>query len=353
MLLTEQLKQAVAGILKEFYQVEYYFGDVLINDTKPEFEGDYTLVTFPFSKLLGKKPDDVAQEIGQRLQQNHDWIIGFNVIKGFLNLSLAPAVFVNFLKEHSNRTQYSLPKQQEKIMVEYSSPNTNKPLHFGHLRNIFLGAAISNLYTKSGYEVIKANLINDRGIHICKSMIAWMKFGNGATPESTGIKGDHLVGDYYVMYNDAFKKEVERMVAEGTEKEIAEKTAPILVEAQELLRKWEAQDEETIALWKRMNDWVYAGFDVSYKRLGVTFDHYYYESNTYLLGKSIIDQGLASGVLFRKEDGSVWIDLSSDGLDQKLLLRGDGTSVYITQDIGTADFEVSRLSDESIGVCDR
>ncbi|MBL7773384.1 MAG: arginine--tRNA ligase [Chitinophagaceae bacterium] len=339
MLLTNRLKLAVANVLKNNYQFEINPDEILISDTKPEFEGDYTLVTFPFSKPLSKKPDDLGQEIGALLTEQNSWITSFNVIKGFLNLVIAEETFVHFLASSSAREIAQMEGRTEKIMIEYSSPNTNKPLHFGHLRNIFLGAAVSNLYKKCGFDVIKANLINDRGIHICKSMIAWMKFGNGATPQSTGVKGDHLVGDYYVLYNDTFKKEVEAMVTQGIEKEVAEKTAPILLEAQQLLRKWEAQDEETIKLWKQMNDWVYAGFDVSYQRLGVSFDKYYYESNTYLLGKSIIEQGLLSGVLFKKEDGSVWVDLTADGLDEKLLLRGDGTSVYITQDIGTADLK--------------
>lgn len=339
MLLTNRLKLAVANVLKNNYQFEINPDEILISDTKPEFEGDYTLVTFPFSKPLSKKPDDLGQEIGALLTEQNSWITSFNVIKGFLNLVIAEETFVHFLASSSAREIVQMEGRTEKIMIEYSSPNTNKPLHFGHLRNIFLGAAVSNLYKKCGFDVIKANLINDRGIHICKSMIAWMKFGNGATPQSTGVKGDHLVGDYYVLYNDTFKKEVEAMVTQGIEKEVAEKSAPILLEAQQLLRKWEAQDEETIKLWKQMNDWVYAGFDVSYQRLGVSFDKYYYESNTYLLGKSIIEQGLLSGVLFKKEDGSVWVDLTADGLDEKLLLRGDGTSVYITQDIGTADLK--------------
>ena len=257
--------------------------------------------------------------------------------KGFLNLEISNAYFNDFLvANYTNTTFGQSASNGQKVMIEYSSPNTNKPIHFGHLRNIFLGYSLANILKETGHEVIKANLINDRGIHICKSMVAWMREGNGATPTSTGIKGDHLVGDYYVLYNDLFKKEVGVLVEQGLEKEVAEKQAPILIEAQELLRKWEANDEDTIQLWKTMNGWVYEGFDVTFKKLGVDFDKFYYESNTYLSGKEVALKGLKNNILYQKEDHSVWIDLEADGLDQKLLLRGDGTSVYMTQDIGTA-----------------
>ena len=340
--LVEQLKKAAQEAILNIYQKDIAWDQLQLNETKPEFEGDYTLVTFSFVKLIGKKPDDMAQELGTYLVENNEMIQTFNVIKGFLNLTIQQDVFLSFLNTESKNARYgSSPSVNEKVMVEYSSPNTNKPLHFGHLRNIFLGAAIANILRETGHEVIKANLINDRGIHICKSMIAWLHFANDATPVSAGIKGDHLVGDYYVKFNDVFKEQVEQLVQDGMHKEEAEKKAPVLLEAQNLLRKWEAGDADTLALWKRMNEWVYAGFNVTYQKLGITFDTYYYESDTYLLGKEIIERGLAKNVLYKKEDGSVWIDLTTDGLDQKLLLRGDGTSVYMTQDMGTASLKYS------------
>ena len=340
--LVEQLKKAAHEAIVSVYQKNISWDDLQINETKPEFEGDYTLVTFSFVKLIGKKPDDIAQELGNYLVGNNDMLESFNVIKGFLNLTIRQKFFLSFLNSEWENEQFgTFPSGNEKVMVEYSSPNTNKPLHFGHLRNIFLGAAIANILKATGHEVIKANLINDRGIHICKSMIAWLHFANGATPGSAGTKGDHLVGDYYVKFNDEFKTQIATLVAGGMPKEEAEKLAPILLEAQDLLRKWEAGEEETMTLWKQMNDWVYAGFNITYDRLGITFDKYYYESDTYLLGKEIIERGLAKDVLYKKEDGSVWIDLTADGLDQKLLLRGDGTSVYMTQDMGTASLKYS------------
>ncbi|GBL35393.1 arginine--tRNA ligase [Filimonas sp.] len=338
--LADEIKKGAQQAIEAIYQQQVPVGELLINETKPEFEGDYTLVTFSLAKSTGKKPDEIAQALGERMVQDNDLFTAFNVIKGFLNLSVDENYFMSFLETTWNNPQYgSFPANGKKVMIEYSSPNTNKPLHFGHLRNIFLGYAVANIFKTTGHEVTKANLINDRGIHICKSMIAWLQYAHGATPESTGIKGDHLVGDYYVKFNDVYKLQVEELIKDGLTKEEAEKKAPILVDAQELLRQWEAGDAETIALWKKMNDWVYAGFKISYARLGIDFDQMYYESNTYLLGKKIIEQGLEKGILFKKGDNSVWIDLTAEGLDQKLLLRGDGTSVYMTQDIGTANLK--------------
>ena len=342
MSIVHSIKQAVQFALQQQYQKSIAIDEILINETKPEFVGDYTLVTFAFSKLLGKKPDDIANELGASLMTSSELFQSYNVIKGFLNLELKPSCFVDFLNEqYANKIYGTSPLNGKKVMVEYSSPNTNKPLHFGHLRNIFLGYALSNLLKVTGHEVIKANLINDRGIHICKSMIAWQLYANGATPESTGIKGDHMVGDYYVKFNNVYKEQIAALQAEGVSEDDAAKQAPIMQQAQELLRKWEAGDPETIRIWTMMNNWVYAGFKISYERLGVDFDQMYYESNTYLSGKDVVKKGLEDGVLFQKEDGSVWIDLTEDGLDQKLLLRGDGTSVYMTQDIGTAILKYS------------
>ena len=337
MSLIQEIKVNAAKVLNEIYQIEFPIESVQVNDTKPEFEGDYTIVTFPFTKQTKQKPEEVAEKLGTALVALNTIFTSYNVIKGFLNLEISNAYFNDFLvANYTNTTFGQSASNGQKVMIEYSSPNTNKPIHFGHLRNIFLGYSLANILKETGHEVIKANLINDRGIHICKSMVAWMREGNGATPTSTGIKGDHLVGDYYVLYNDLFKKEVGVLVEQGLEKEVAEKQAPILIEAQELLRKREANDEDTIQLWKTMNGWVYEGFDVTFKKLGVDFDKFYYESNTYLSGKEVALKGLKNNVLYQKEDHSVWIDLEADGLDQKLLLRGDGTSVYMTQDIGTA-----------------
>jgi arginyl-tRNA synthetase len=349
MSITQQIKVAAQSAIFSLYQKTIVVDDILINETKPEFEGDFTLVTFSFTKLIGKKPDDIAQELGVELLKNDSLFSSFNVIKGFLNLSIQVSVYHEFLNNTWQNAQFGNHAHNgKKVMVEYSSPNTNKPLHFGHLRNIFLGYAMCELLKATGHEVIKANLINDRGIHICKSMIAWQLYANGATPESTGIKGDHLVGDYYVMYNDVFKSQVEDIIhSKGITKEEAEKEASILLQAQEMLRKWEAGDADTMALWKRMNDWVYEGFYKSYARMGVDFDKMYYESSTYLLGRDIVLKGLEKGVLFKKEDGSVWIDLTNEGLDQKLLLRGDGTSVYMTQDIGTATLKYADFKMDS------
>ena len=311
---------------------------VKLEKTNKDFEGQYTFVVFPLLRISKKNPQDTAAEIGEKLLKNGNPVVAYNVIKGFLNLSISDRVWYDLLQQNWYNTTFGLKNKTEgRVMVEYSSPNTNKPLHLGHIRNNLLGYSIAEIMRAGGHEVIKANLINDRGIHICKSMLAWQLFGNGETPESSGMKGDHLVGKYYVAFDKAYKAEIDSLVAGGLDKEEAEKSAPILLQTQEMLRQWEAGNPEIIKLWETMNGWVYKGFDHTYKRLGVDFDKYYYESNTYTLGKDIVAEGLEKGVFYRKEDGSVWIDLTAEGLDHKLVLRKDGTSVYITQDIGTAD----------------
>ena len=321
---------------------------IQIQKTRKEFEGDYTLVTFPLLKLSRKAPEATANEIGEHIVKNNPLISSFNVIKGFLNLSIAPAYWAErFAEERADENYgYGAPTNRT-IMIEYSSPNTNKPLHLGHIRNNLLGYSVAQILKANGHNVIKVNLVNDRGIHICKSMLAWQLYGGGETPASSGMKGDHLVGKYYVEFDKHYKAQVKELVAGGMSEEEAKKKAPIMLAAQEMLRKWEAKNEEVYSLWQTMNGWVYEGFDVTYKALGVDFDKVYYESQTYLLGKSLVQDGLDKGVFFRKEDNSVWIDLEADGLDQKLLLRGDGTSVYMTQDLGTAlsRFEENKLDD--------
>ena len=321
---------------------------IQIQKTRKEFEGDYTLVTFPLLKLSRKAPEATANEIGEHIVANNPTISSYNVIKGFLNLSIAPAYWAErFAEEVANENYGQAESSGRTIMIEYSSPNTNKPLHLGHIRNNLLGYSVAQILKANGHNVIKVNLVNDRGIHICKSMLAWQLYGGGETPASSGMKGDHLVGKYYVEFDKHYKAEVKELVAGGMSEEEAKKKAPIMLAAQEMLRKWEAKDEEVYSLWQTMNGWVYEGFDVTYKALGVDFDKVYYESQTYLLGKSLVQDGLDKGVFFRKEDNSVWIDLEADGLDQKLLLRGDGTSVYMTQDLGTAlsRFEENKLDD--------
>ena len=319
---------------------------IQLQKTRKEFEGDYTIVTFPLVKMARKSPEATATELGERIVADNEAIGSFNVIKGFLNLSLNGSFWKERFAEVVADEHFGEAEPTGRnIMIEYSSPNTNKPLHLGHIRNNLLGYSVAQILKANGHNVIKANLVNDRGIHICKSMVAWLLYGNGATPESTGKKGDHLVGDYYVEFDKHYKAEIKELVAGGMSEEEAKKQAPIMLQAQEMLRKWEAQDEEVRALWQKMNGWVYDGFDVTYKALGVDFDKVYYESQTYLLGKSLVEDGLARGIFFRKEDGSVWIDLEADGLDQKLLLRGDGTSVYMTQDLGTA---LQRVESESL-----
>ena len=332
------IKEATAQAIEDIYKLPAFADDVLVNQTKPEFEGDYTVVLFSFVKKFSTSPDKLGTEIGSWLLQNRkDLFTSFNVIKGFLNLTVADGVFIDFLQEHRSEKKFIEPTEvARKVMVEYSSPNTNKPLHLGHLRNIFLGWSVSQILKETGNEVMKTCIANDRGIHICKSMIAWELFADGATPESTGIKGDHLVGDYYVRFGMEHKKEMEPLLAAGQTREEAERNAPIMQKTQQMLVDWENGKPEVMELWKRMNGWVYKGFDETYKRVGADFDKTYYESETYLLGKKFVDTGLEKGILYRKEDGSVWIDLTDEGLDEKLLLRRDGTSVYITQDLGLA-----------------
>ncbi|MGP1363238.1 MAG: arginine--tRNA ligase [Bacteroides sp.] len=311
---------------------------LVLQATREEFEGDYTLVVFPWIKQAGTKPEVLAQELGEWLVANTKIVRTFNVVKGFLNISLSNAYLFQSLQQVSDGKieWWLVPPNGRRVMVEYSSPNTNKPLHLGHVRNNLLGWSVSRILEAAGTQVVMANLVNDRGIHICKSMIAWSLYGNGATPESTGMKGDHFVGHYYVLYDKVYREQVQALEATGLSPEVAQKNAAILIEAQELLRKWEAGDPQTRALWEKMNGWVYEGFNETYTALGIHFDKIYYESQTYLLGKKIVEEGLTKGVLVRHEDGSVWVDLRDEGLDEKLLLRSDGTSVYMTQDLGTA-----------------
>jgi arginyl-tRNA synthetase len=349
----KMIRTAAAASLKSLYSLDIAAEDILINETKPEFEGDYTIVLFAFIKQLKKSPDALGNEIGHHLlQQNAAIFKSFNIIKGFLNLVIDDAYWTNFLQQSYNNTSFGLAEHNnEKVMIEYSSPNTNKPLHLGHLRNNFLGWSIAEILKANGNNIIKSCVVNDRGIHICKSMIAWQWFANGATPESTNTKGDHFVGDYYVKFNDAYKAEVNELEANGIAKEQAEKDAPIMKAAQQMLVDWEAGKSDVIELWKTMNSWVYEGFDETYKRIGSDFDKTYYESETYLLGKELVEEGLQKGVFFEKEDGSVWIDLTDEGLDQKIVRRKDGTSVYITQDIGLAVNKYEQYNyDESIYV---
>ncbi|WP_207425360.1 arginine--tRNA ligase [Pedobacter sp. SYSU D00535] len=338
--------------VKALYAAELKESDINLQETRKEFEGEVTVVTFPLTRLSKKSPEQTGSEIGEYLVTNLSQVSRFNVIKGFLNISLTDEYLLSAFRDEILSSSFTeTAPNGKKVMVEYSSPNTNKPLHLGHIRNNLLGYSVSEILAASGYDVIKANLVNDRGIHICKSMLAWQKFGNGETPESTGLKGDKLVGNYYVIFDKEYKKQIDELKAQGQTEDEAKKNAPLIKEAQSMLQKWEAGDEEVISLWKTMNGWVYEGFDVTYKKLGVNFDKFYYESNTYLLGKDIIDEGLEKGVFFKKDDNSVWIDLTAEGLDEKLVLRGDGTSVYITQDLGTAQLKHDDFQmDESIYV---
>lgn len=306
-----------------------------VQKNKTEFEGDFTIVIFPLVKLAKKSPDVLGNELGEEIKNQIEFIENFGIVKGFLNLKVKDSAFLQEFSETEQNFD-STPSKNETVMVEYSSPNTNKPLHLGHIRNNLLGFSVAEILKADGYNVIKSQIINDRGIHICKSMLAWEKFGNGATPESTGLKGDKLVGNYYVEFDKLYKSEIKAMVADGIDEETAKKQAPSIIEAQEMLLKWEQNDPEVRKLWEMMNEWVYAGFNQTYSRLGVNFDQVQYESNTYILGKDLIQKGLEEGILYKKDDGSVWCDLTDEGLDQKLLLRSDGTSVYMTQDLGTA-----------------
>ncbi len=331
-----EIQKGIAEGLKSLYDHEESLERLALQPTRKEFAGTYTFVTFPYGRISKKNPEQTGQDLGDYLKKNCSAVSEYNVVKGFLNLEIDPSIWVKLLNELISGNLESPESNGRSIMVEYSSPNTNKPLHLGHLRNIFLGYSMSKIYDALGFDVKKVQIINDRGIHICKSMVAWLKFGNGETPESSGLKGDKLVGKYYVEFDKAYKAEIEDLVSKGTAKEEAEKMAPILLEAQDLLRKWEAKDEETYTLWQKMNGWVYDGFDATYEQMGVTFDKLYYESDTYLLGKDQVQEGLKAGKFFEKEDGSVWIDLTDEGLDEKIVQRADGTAVYITQDIGTA-----------------
>ena len=333
------ISSAVAEALKSLYGADVDATAIVPQTTKKEFEGNLTIVVFPFLKMSKKAPEATAQEIGEYLAGNCEAVKSFNVIKGFLNITIEPKFWLGVLRHIEDDADYGFKKatpDSQLVMIEYSSPNTNKPLHLGHVRNNLLGYSLSRIMAANGYKVVKTNIVNDRGIHICKSMLAWQKWGNGATPESTGKKGDHLIGDFYVEFDKHYKAEVKELEAKGMSKEEAEAASPLMQEAREMLRKWESGDEEVRSLWRTMNSWVYAGFDETYKRLGVDFDKIYYESETYLEGKAKVLEGLEKGIMYRKEDNSVWADLTADGLDHKLLLRSDGTSVYMTQDIGTA-----------------
>jgi len=335
----QSIQSDIITAIKELYNTDVDSSSIQIQKTRKEFKGHLTLVTFPFLKISKKGPEQTSQEIGEWLTRNNKEITGFNVVKGFLNLEISPSSWLGLLQQINDTSGFGLRQENEDsplVMIEYSSPNTNKPLHLGHIRNNLLGYALAEVLKANGNKVVKTNIVNDRGIHICKSMLAWKKWGNGETPESAGMKGDHLVGKYYVLFDKNYKAELDELQSQGLSKEEAEEQSTLMKEARNMLRMWEAGEMETVELWQKMNSWVYAGFDETYKMLGVDFDKIYYESQTYLEGKEAVLDGLFNGVFFKKEDGSVWADLSGEGLDQKLLLRADGTSVYMTQDIGTA-----------------
>ncbi|MET6989850.1 arginine--tRNA ligase [Sediminicola arcticus] len=338
----EVLTLKVKEVINSIYKVD--LPEVEFQPTRKDFAGDITVVIFPMLRFIKGNPIQIGEQIGQFLKGDVEEVQDFNVVKGFLNITIGDRYYLNFFNDIKDDTQfgYADQKDSDAVMVEYSSPNTNKPLHLGHIRNNLLGYSVAEIIKASGKKVYKTQIINDRGIHICKSMLAWQRFGNGETPESSQLKGDKLVGNYYVAFNRAYKEEIAAMVAEGVDPKVAEKEAPILLDAQEMLRKWESGDAEIVHLWKTMNQWVYKGFEVTYNNLGVDFDQYYYESDTYLLGKDVVDEGLKKGVFYRKEDSSVWIDLTDEGLDEKIVLRSDGTAVYMTQDIGTA---IQRVKD--------
>jgi arginyl-tRNA synthetase len=333
-ILTGKITEAVTNL----YQMEASPSQIQLQNTRKEFDGDITLVVFPFTKVSRKSPENTAAEIGEYLLVNLAEVESYNVIKGFLNITIKKEYWISFLTENYLVEKFGFQEKQDSkpVVVEYSSPNTNKPLHLGHIRNNLLGFSLSRILQAAGHNVVKVNLVNDRGIHICKSMLAWQRWGNGETPESSGLKGDHLVGKYYVVFDKYFKEEIAVLIAEGMNAEEASKKAPLILEAQQILQKWEAGDKDVINLWKKMNGWVYDGFAITYKTLGIEFDKTYYESQTYLLGKELVEEGVTKGVYTRRADGSVWIDLSAEGMDEKLLLRSDGTSVYMTQDLGTA-----------------
>ena len=345
------LSQATAQAVKALYGVDFPVEKIVPQSTKKEFEGNLTIVVFPFLKASHKAPDATAQEIGEFLAQHCDAVEKFNVIKGFLNITIRPTFWTSILNNVAAEPNFGfvpVTSDSPLVMIEYSSPNTNKPLHLGHVRNNLLGYSLSRIMEACGNKVVKTNIVNDRGIHICKSMLAWLKWGNGITPEQAGKKGDHLIGDFYVEFDKHYKAEVKELVASGMEQEEAERNSPLMQEARAMLKRWEDGDEQVRNLWQTMNEWVYAGFDETYKRMGVSFDKIYYESNTYLEGKEKVEEGLEKGIFYRKDDNSVWADLTGDGLDHKLLLRSDGTSVYMTQDIGTAklryqDFPIDQM----------
>lgn len=351
MKIEQAIEASIASAIKELYGTEVEASLTQLQKTRKEFKGHLTLVTFPFLKISQKSPEQTAQEIGEWLSANSPYISGFNVVKGFLNLEIAGKCWLELLSDINSLPEYGIIRAADNsplVMIEYSSPNTNKPLHLGHIRNNLLGYSISEILQANGNRVVKTNIVNDRGIHICKSMLAWKKWGNGETPESTGEKGDHLVGKFYVLFDKHYRKELKNLQEQGLAKEEAEAKSSLMAEAREMLRLWENGDKDTVELWKKMNSWVYAGFDETYKVLGVNFDKIYYESETYLNGKDEVLRGLEEGTFFKKEDNSVWADLTGEGLDQKLLLRGDGTSVYMTQDIGTAklrydDYHIDRM----------
>jgi len=352
-MLSKIIREKAIEALESLHGIRFTDRDFQVSPTKPEFEGDYTIVLFSLIKQLKSSPDALGNALGNKMIADDPvFFDSFNIIKGFLNFTIQPAFLLEMLNKHYQDPCFGkAPLNGKKIMVEYSSPNTNKPLHLGHLRNNFLGRSIAEILKANGYDVFKTCIVNDRGIHICKSMISWNRYGNQATPESTGSKGDHFVGDYYVKFNDAYKLEIEELIAQGMDKAAAEKEAPIMKEAQQMLLDWENGKPEVIDLWKKMNQWVYAGFDVTYKRIGSDFAKTYYESETYLLGKDTVELGLTKGVFYKKPDGSVWIDLTAEGLDEKLVLRKDGTSVYITQDIGLAQKKYDEFGmDQSIYV---
>ncbi|EKB50532.1 arginine--tRNA ligase [Cecembia lonarensis] len=350
--LEEQIISSLHQAFKTCFDHNLNIGEISLQPTRKDFEGTFTFVVFPYLKITKLNPEASGNKIGEFLKENCPPVTDFNVVKGFLNLSVSKASWLDIFKKLYTHPSFAkLPANGKKVMVEYSSPNTNKPLHLGHLRNNFLGYAVSEILKANGYEVIKSNLVNDRGIHICKSMVAYKHYGNGETPETSGLKGDHLAGKYYVIFDKEYKKQIQGLVENGEAEETAKKNAPLMLEAQEMLRLWEAGNEEVVQLWKTMNSWVYQGFDATYKKMGVDFDKYYYESDTYLLGKNIVEEGLQKGVFFKKENGSVWVDLSEEGLDEKLVLRADGTSVYITQDMGTCDLKYNDFKiDKSVYV---
>lgn len=351
MKIEEQIQNSALAAVKELYGQEVSMQMIQLQKTRPDFEGNLTLVTFPLLKTSRKSPEATSAEIGEYLQKNCDAISAFNVVKGFLNLVISPEAWVSLLNDINADEKYGEKNADDNsplVMIEYSSPNTNKPLHLGHVRNNLLGWSLAQIVAANGNNVVKTNIVNDRGIHICKSMLAWKKYGNGETPETSGKKGDHLIGDYYVAFDKHYREEIKALMAQGMDEDTAKKEAPLIKEAHDMLVKWEQGDEEVRALWRKMNEWVYAGFDETYKMMGVGFDKIYYESETYLEGKEKVMEGLDKGFFYRREDGSVWADLTKEGLDEKLLLRSDGTSVYMTQDIGTAklrfqDFPIDKM----------